>query len=226
MTTPTFDAIIFDLDGTLLDRNAVFVKVARDFYDAYLRNRVPHTRDQAVAMMVEWDGDGYTNREWMRSQWLKHWPDTGLDTHSLETWYRSAMVRNIQPDSEIIDYLTKLNRHQMPWGIVTNGPLTQRDKCKSAGLTQIAPFIIVSDEVGYYKPDPRIFRDALNATGLTSPENVIFVGDNPVADIDGAKRFGMMAAWLHMDRKYPPELLSPDYTINHVLDVRTIMGPM
>ena len=156
--------------------------------------------------MVEWDGDGYTNREWMRSQWLKQWPDTGLDMHSLETWYRSAMVRNIQPDSEIIDYLTSLNRHQMPWGIVTNGPLTQRDKCKSAGLAQIAPFIIVSDEVGYYKPDPRIFRDALNATGLTNPENVIFVGDNPVADIDGAKRFGMMAAWLHMDRKYPPEL--------------------
>ena len=131
MTTPTFDAILFDLDGTLLDRNAVFVNVARDFYDAYLHNRAHHTRDKAVAMMVEWDGEGYTDRQWMRSQWLKHWPDTGFDMQSLETWYRSAMVRNIQPDPEIIDYLTTLNRQQMPWGIVTNGPLTQRDKCRS-----------------------------------------------------------------------------------------------
>ena len=63
MTTPTFDAILFDLDGTLLDRNAVFVNVARDFYDAYLHNRAHHTRDKAVAMMVEWDGEGYTDRQ-------------------------------------------------------------------------------------------------------------------------------------------------------------------
>ena len=221
MTKP--DAIIFDLDGTLLDRNAVFIKVACDFYDQHLQNHAPHTRDEAVAMMVEWDGDGYTNREWMRSQWLKQWPESGLDMQSLETWYRAAMVRNIQPDPEIIDYLTTLNLRQMPWGIVTNGPLTQRDKCRAAGLEQIAPFIIVSAEVGFWKPDPRIFRAALDAASLGNPENVIFIGDNPVADIDGAKRFGMKAAWLHMDRKYPPELLPPDYNIDSVLDIQTIV---
>ena len=174
-------------------------------------------------MMVRWDEGGYSDREWMRSQWLRHWPDTGLDMQSLETWYRAAMVRNIQPDPKIISYLTGLNDRRIPWGIVTNGPLTQRDKCRAAGLEQIAPFIIVSDEVGYYKPDPRIFRDALNATGLANPERAIFVGDNPIADIDGAKRFGMKAAWLHMDRKYPPYLLPPDYTINHVLDIQNIV---
>ena len=217
------DTIIFDLDGTLLDRNAVFVKVAQDFYNEYLVNRASHTRDEAIAMMVRWDGDGYTDREWMRSQWLKHWPDTGLDMQSLEAWYRAAMVRNIQPDPEIIDYLTGLNRQKIPWGIVTNGPLSQRDKCKAAGLEQIAPFIIVSAEVGFWKPDERIFRNALNATGLTNPARAIFVGDNPVADIDGAKRFGMMAAWIRLGREYPPLLLLPDYTIDHVLEVRNLM---
>ena len=223
MTTP--NAIIFDLDGTLLDRNAVFVKVARDFYDEHLLNHTSQTRDEAAAMMVEWDGDGYTDRDWMRSQWLKHWPNTGLDMQSLEvTWYRAAMVRNIQPDTEIIDYLTTLNERQFPWGIVTNGPLSQRDKCRAAGLEQIAPFIIVSAEVGFWKPDARIFRAALDAAGLTNPDRVMFVGDNPVADIDGAKRFGMKAAWLHMDRKFPPELLPPDYAIEYVLDVRNIVG--
>ncbi len=217
------NAIIFDLDGTLLDRNAVFVKVAQDFYEQHLRNRASQTRDEAVAMMVRWDGDGYTDREWMRSQWLNHWPHTGLDLQSLETWYRAAMVQNIQPDPEIIDYLTALNAKQVPWGIVTNGPLTQRDKCKAAGLEQIAPFIIVSAEVGYWKPDERIFRDAFDATGLTNPAHAIFVGDNPVADIDGAKHFGMAAAWIHGGREFPPDLMSPDFNIDHVLDVRNIV---
>ena len=223
MAMSKFDALIFDLDETLIERSAVFLKVAHDFYDQHLSGLTSHTREEAMAMMVEWDGGGYTDRDWMRSRWLKHWPDTGLDMQSLEMWYRDAMVRNIQPDPEIIDFLTRLNHQRIPWGIVTNGAPSQRDKCQAAGLAQIAAFIIVSGEVGYQKPDPRIFRDAMNAAGLTNPNSVVFVGDNPVADIDGAKRFGMKAAWISLEREYPPDLIPPDYTINHVLDIRNVV---
>ena len=67
-------------------------------------------------------------------------------------------------------------------GIVTNGSTTgQHVACKAAGLDQLAPFIIVSEAAGYKKPDPRIFRDALELTGLASPEQVMFVGDNPLS---------------------------------------------
>ena len=222
-TMTTTDALIFDLDETLIERTAVFLKVAHDFCDQHLRDLTTQTREEAVVLMVEWDGGGYTDREWMRSRWLQQWPDTGLDMRSLESWYRAAMVRNIKPDLEITDFLTSLNDQNLPWGIVTNGPLSQRDKCQAAGLAQIAPFIIVSDEVGYHKPDPRIFRDAMNAAGLTNPDRVVFVGDNPVADIDGAKRFGMKAAWISLGREYPPGLTPPDYTIDHVLDVRNLV---
>ena len=220
---PKPNALIFDLDGTLLDRSAAFIKIAHDFYNQFLTDLASETPDKAVSMMVDWDGDGYSDREWMRSQWLKHWPDTRLDMQSLETWYRAATQRNIQPDTEIINYLTSLNDKKVPWGIVTNGAPSQRDKCIAAGLAQIAPFIIVSGEVGCWKPDPQIFRLALNATGLKNPDRVIFVGDNPVADIDGAKRFGMKAAWIHRNRTYPSDLLPPDYTINHVLDVQNLV---
>lgn len=223
MATSKFDAIIFDLDETLIERTAVFLKVARDFYNQHLSDLTSQAREEVVALMVGWDGGGYTDRKWMRSQWLQQWPDTGLDMQSLEMWYRDAMVRNIQPDPEIIDFLTRLNHQRIPWGIVTNGAPSQRDKCKAAGLAKIAPFIIVSGEVGYLKPDARIFRDALSATGLTSPERIIFVGDNPFADIDGAKRLGMKAAWISLGREYPTGLTPPDYTIDHVLDVRNLV---
>ena len=218
------DGLIFDLDGTLLDRNAVFVKVAGNFYDEHLDNLTTMTQGEAVEMMVCWDGDGYSNREWMRSQWLSQWPKTGLDTESLRVWYRSAMERHIEPDVEIIDFLTGLNHRQVPWGIVTNGAASQLGKCRAAGLEQIAPFIIVSGEVGYAKPDQRIFRDALTATALENPAKVLFVGDNPVADIDGAKRFGMMTARIRTGWSYPSDLQPPDYTLDHVLGVRNIAG--
>ena len=67
-------------------------------------------------MMVRWDGDGYSNREWMLRQWLSQWPKTGLDTESLRVWYRSAMERHIEPDVEIIDFLTGLNHQEISLG--------------------------------------------------------------------------------------------------------------
>ena len=216
------DGLIFDLDGTLLDRAVVFTRVAVEFYDEHLRNPTSLTRDEAVDMMVRWDGDGYNDREWMLAQWLSQWPDTSLDMGSLQAWYRSAMERQIDPEVEIIEFLARLNYLGVPWGIVTNGGTSQRGKCKAAGLEQIAPFIIVSGEVGYEKPDLRIFRDALTATRLSTPERLMFVGDNPVADIDGAKCFGMLAAWIRRGRQYPRGLLLPDYIIDHVLEVRNI----
>ena len=133
------------------------------------------------------------------------------------------MERQVQPDEEVNGFLAYLNERRMPWGIVTNGSPSQHGKCRKAGLDKLAGFIIVSEEAGYRKPDPRIFRDALEAMGLAAPEQVMFVGDNPEADIDGAKRFGMKAAWVRRGRDYPVDLIPPDHVIDHVMEVRSIV---
>ena len=80
----------------------------------------------------------------------------------------------------------------------------------------------MSEEVGYRKPDPRIFRDAFDLTGLTSPDQVLFVGDNPQADIEGAKRFGMQTAWVRRGRQFPNDLQPPDHVIDHVSELTNI----
>ena len=217
------DGLVFDLDNTLLDRQAAFKRLAENFYEEHLRPTRSVERDEAVAMMVLWDGDGYTDREGMLTRWLSEWPDVGLDMESLRKWYRSEMERQVKPDVEVNGFLAHLNEHQVPWGIVTNGSTNQHAKCRAAGLDKLASFIIVSEEAGYRKPEPRIFRDALEATGLSAPEQVMFIGDNPLADIDGAKRFGMKAAWVRRGRPYPPDLAPPDHVIDHVIEVRDIV---
>lgn len=173
-------------------------------------------------MMVRWDDDGYSDREAMLARWLAEWPETGLDAASVTRWYRAAMERQVEPDVEVNAMLAGLNERRVPWGIVTNGSPNQHAKCRKAGLDALASFVIVSEEAGYRKPDARIFRDALEAIGITAPEDVMFVGDNPGADIDGAKRFGMKAAWIRRGRAYPPDLHPPDHTIDRVTEVRDI----
>jgi putative hydrolase of the HAD superfamily len=49
----------------------------------------------------------------------------------------------------------------------------------------------VSEEAGYHKPDKRLFLAALNLAGVTSPQQALYVGDNLIADIQGAQEAGM-----------------------------------
>ena len=55
---------------------------------------------------------------------------------------------------------------------------------------------VFSDEVGVRKPNPRIFQVALDALGVR-PEETVHIGDDVVADVDGAKRLGMRAVWFN-----------------------------
>src|SRR5262249_48078953 len=59
--------------------------------------------------------------------------------------------------------------------------------------------VVVSDEVGWRKPRPVIFRQALSDLGVTA-EECLFVGDRPEIDVAGAKWMGMAAAWLNPAR--------------------------
>ncbi len=215
--------LLFDLDNTLIDREAAFIRFASRFYDERLRDATSMTPDEVVAKMVEWDDDGYADRAAMFAKWADEWPEARLEPERLLPWYRSEMKQHVEADADVNGLLADLNKHRVPWGIVTNGNTTsQHVACRVAGLDQLAQFIIVSEAVGYKKPDPRIFRDALKLTGLSSPEHVLFVGDNPHADIDGAKRFGMQTAWVRRGRQFPDDLQPPDYVVDHVAELTNI----
>ena len=215
--------LLFDLDNTLIDREAAFVRFAQQFYEEHLRNATSMTRQEVVTRMVLWDEDGYADRAAMFAKWVDEWPEAGLESERLLPYYRSEMKQHVEPDADNNRLLADLNRLGVPWGIVTNGNTTgQHVACQAAGLDQLAPFIIVSEAAGYKKPDPRIFRDALELTGLPSPEHVLFVGDNPHADIDGAKRFGMKTAWVRRGRQFPEDFQPPDYFVDHVSELANI----
>ena len=74
-------------------------------------------------------------------------------------------------------------------------------------------FVLVSEELGAYKPDPRVFRTALERLGLEAHE-VLHVGDSDVDDIRGAKAAGMQVAWVNRrGRARRPDVPAPDFEI-------------
>ncbi|EQD79049.1 Haloacid dehalogenase-like hydrolase domain protein, partial [mine drainage metagenome] len=64
------------------------------------------------------------------------------------------------------------------------------------GLSQYFPIQIISEEVGHAKPDEAFFRIALGRTGV-EPSDAVMIGDDPHADIGGAKAAGIRTVWLN-----------------------------
>src|SRR5690606_38948955 len=65
-------------------------------------------------------------------------------------------------------------------------------------LLEYFPVRVYSCDVGYRKPDPRIFQIALDRIGV-GPDEAVFIGDSPTADILGARQASIYPIW-----KRPP----------------------
>jgi putative hydrolase of the HAD superfamily len=101
-------------------------------------------------------------------------------------------------------------------GIVSNTGRTPgvilRRVLERHGLLRYFGAISYSDEVGFRKPEARIFHVTLERAGV-APDEAVHIGDNPDADVVGAKGVGMRAAHYTAGFRRPSaeaDLLIPD----------------
>lgn len=80
---------------------------------------------------------------------------------------------------------------------------------------EIAPYfehIVISGDFGNGKPDPGIFKYALDKFGY-APKDVLMVGDNLMTDIIGANQSGIRSVWVNRENKAPHDSIVPSYEI-------------
>jgi putative hydrolase of the HAD superfamily len=86
-------------------------------------------------------------------------------------------------------------------GVVSNGlPDVQYQKLETIGLRHLFNCIILSEEIGIRKPDPRIFSHAASLLQIP-PQECLYVGDSCTNDIVGARNAGMQTCWLNRKQK-------------------------
>jgi putative hydrolase of the HAD superfamily len=96
---------------------------------------------------------------------------------------------------------------------------------QAAGVASFFETILVSDAVGWRKPAPVIFQEALNRLGLDARQ-ALFVGDRADIDVAGALAVGMDVAWMNPSADpLPAELAPPTYELRDLADLRPILGP-
>jgi putative hydrolase of the HAD superfamily len=178
--------ILFDLDGTLFAREAAFW--------LWLREEARHAPQSATgldwAQVVRLDqrGRGPKPRLLEYLALALSWPERSLEARLQRL--RQGILGQARADPRLLALLGRLRRSYR-LGVVTNGS-SQAQRGKLSGL-QIETFfdpIIVSEEVGHRKPEFAIFRLAARGWPLAHAE-VLFVGDDAILDIGGAKGAGM-----------------------------------
>ena len=217
-----FAAVLLDLDNTLYDREAAFGRWA----DAYLRGTLRLTDPAEIhrlrSLIVSWDADGYGSKAAIFARLHALYPALpGTPARSVDVFF-DEFIAHVTPEPETETLLDSLT---VPFGVITNGSARQWRKIENLGLPRRTDCLFVSETFGGKKPDPAIFHAAAAHLGIP-PAQVLFVGDNPTADVLGAQSAGMKAAWLHRGHPWPPGLSSrPDYTIGSLSELTAILSP-
>jgi 2-haloacid dehalogenase len=198
------EACVFDAYGTLFD---VHSAVAR------LRARIG---DRAEALSQLWRSKQleYT---WLRALMGRHadfWQVTGdaLDyalacTGVDTTWREPLMQAYLTLDAypEVPDALRRLRAGGLRTMILSNGePGMLRAAATSAGIAELLDAILSVEEVGIFKPHPKVYRLAVDRLAVR-PDQIAFQSSN-AWDVSGAAAFGLRAVWINR-LGMPPERL-------------------
>lgn len=98
-------------------------------------------------------------------------------------------------------------------GVVSDGlPDVQYRKLETLGVRHLFEVIVLSGELNIWKPDARIFAQAVGALGC-SPAACLYVGDSYERDVVGARNAGLRACWFNPGRLEPPGEVRPDFEI-------------
>jgi len=200
--------LLLDLDDTILRFDAG----QPNFWQLAVRSHLPgHTDHAALLAAIEAEARAFwappERAFWGRQNMqaarrliaVEALVGAGVD---LDVCHRIADQMTEQKEAEVrpfdgaLETLERLRERGHRLALLTNGSvLFQRRKLARFGLEPCFERVLIEGELGYGKPDRRVFETALEALGV-APEEAWMIGDNLEADIGGAQAVGITGVWI------------------------------
>lgn len=188
-------AAIFDLDGTLLNRDESLRKFIENQYKRLMKHLGHIPKGKYMERFIELDHRGYVWKDRVYQQLVEEFDIVGRTPDELLQDYLDQFKNHCVPFDHLIEMLEELKKNHLSLGIITNGyGLFQMENIKALGIEGYFDVILVSDWEGIKKPNPEIFQRMIKKLGL-SAEECIFMGDHPENDVKAAKNVGMKGFW-------------------------------
>ena len=212
-------AVLFDMDGTLLDTAPDFIAVAQAMRIARGLDRVPDQQVRDVvsggarAMVLSaFDVDPLSDEfEILRLEFL-------------ERYQRHCAVESKLYEG-MAELLSEIEQADLIWGVVTNKPVRFAEPImQQLGLASRSAVLVCPDHVSQSKPDPEPMLLACSQLDL-DPATVLFVGDD-LRDIESGRAAGSRTAAVRYGYIHPdddPDTWGADVVVNHPLELRQFL---
>jgi 2-haloacid dehalogenase len=140
-----------------------------------------------------------------------------LPLERVGSFYLAALAGQSQLLPGALDLVREL-AEKFPLALVTNGiAAVQNQRFAASPVTPYFQSIVISEEVGIAKPDPRIFEPALSRIGVSAAD-VLYVGDSVTSDMAAARNAGMDFCWLNPKGLPVPEGHAPVFVIGSIAE--------
>ncbi|MGO2031820.1 MAG: HAD family hydrolase [Glutamicibacter ardleyensis] len=228
------EGVLFDIDDTLVDLRTAAI----DAFLALVDDLLEGVTSERLRLIVEDfadDGAGAYERymagevSFLGQRQLRlnrafelvgHQP---LSAQSYLSWaekYESLVKDSWKPFDDVLPHLAALSAWGIPYGAVSNNvEAYQRMKLERSGLTGFA-VVIGSDTAGAPKPDPAPFLAGCNEL-QSAPERTVYVGDNPINDVQGAENAGLVAIFVDRESKHAAQSA---FTVSNLEQLTVLLG--
>jgi putative hydrolase of the HAD superfamily len=188
-------AVLFDLDGTLFDRDSAVRNLVFEQHERFATALGVVPRATYVERVLTLDAHGHGDKTAVYHQIVSEFvlPETLAPTLTADFWNSYHAHCLCFPD--VLPALRELRRRGLLLGIITNGTVRIQELAISRlGLRDLMDTVHVSEREGVRKPDAEIFRRALRALDVRE-QDAWFVGDHPDVDVCGASNAGLSPVW-------------------------------
>lgn len=220
-----YDAVLFDLDRTLIEHDrsvsAVFAEACDSCgVDPFCGSETLSLAQRAVAAQsAALDADGFDRRVFETAAAAA---GASIDANELAAAFHEALdprAVSLRPGAKIA--LEAAEPYET--ALVTNGPeRTHAAKLAAVGLRDQFDVTLFGSDVERVKPAAEPFERALAALDGT-PERALKIGDSLETDVRGAIEVGMDTAWISDGERAPKTGVEPTYTLPSLADLPSLL---
>lgn len=221
-------AVLFDLDHTLYDRDATLLRLTPPFVERFLcRFHSRPVDERAVAdALIAADKLNYIGWPATYEELADGLPWDPPGYEAFREFMQAYLGRCATPYPDTHDVLRRCAGLGLDIGVVTNGSKEmQNEKIDTLGIRPYMKCIVISGEAGVQKPDPAVYALAAKAIGH-APEDIAFVGDNPLNDVIGPEAAGMTGIWLDHFSDWPEGRPKPSHVAHRLGEVVGMLETM
>lgn len=214
------NTVIFDLDGTLLDRHTSLVDFVNDQYERMISDLNLVSQETFCNRFIELDQRGYVWKDKVYQELIKEF-ELPFEWEHLLADYNRSFSSFATPFPNAIELLESLMNKGFKLGMITNGLGDfQTSNIQALGIEKYFDVILISEIEGLRKPDPAIFMrasDRLNA----DPMECVYVGDHPINDVTASRAVGMKGIW--KEDKYYSDPFEYDASVQDLKEIEFII---